>query len=148
MNDPVTLLIATGLRRSELLALRWTDFDADAGTLTVAGKLVRATGDGLYRRGAVRTGGASGTPHRWGGNGDAGHELSEFGSDLIENLCRAGHYKLNHGGDRLFPRAGNGDDVPELAQGDGRLAGWVFDLQQVRHLSCGPVGHDVASQHR
>src|SRR5262245_13747088 len=37
------------LRRSELLALRWTDFDADAGTLTVAGKLVRATGHGLAR---------------------------------------------------------------------------------------------------
>ncbi len=33
--DPVTLLIATGLRRSELLALRWKDFDADAGTLAV-----------------------------------------------------------------------------------------------------------------
>jgi integrase len=25
--DPITLLIATGIRRSELLALRWTDFD-------------------------------------------------------------------------------------------------------------------------
>ena len=47
--DPVTLLIATGLRRSELLALRWKDFDADASTLTVSGKLVRATGHGLSR---------------------------------------------------------------------------------------------------
>ena len=28
--DPITLLIATGLRRSELLALRWSDLDADA----------------------------------------------------------------------------------------------------------------------
>jgi Phage integrase family len=39
--DPITLLIATGLRRSELLALRWSDFDADAGTIAVTGKLVR-----------------------------------------------------------------------------------------------------------
>jgi integrase len=47
--DPITLLIATGLRRSELLALRWSDFDADARTVTVAGKLVRVTGNGLVR---------------------------------------------------------------------------------------------------
>lgn len=42
-------LIATGLRRSELLALRWTDFDQAASTLKVSGKLVRATGHGLQR---------------------------------------------------------------------------------------------------
>jgi integrase len=47
--DPITLLIATGLRRSELLALRWTDFDAAAGTLTVAGMVVRVAGKGLER---------------------------------------------------------------------------------------------------
>jgi integrase len=49
LADPITLLIATGLRRSELLALRWVDFDADASTLAVTGKLVRATGHGLNR---------------------------------------------------------------------------------------------------
>jgi integrase len=43
------VLAATGLRESELLGLRWTDFDADAGTVTVTGKLVRATGYGLTR---------------------------------------------------------------------------------------------------
>ena len=47
--DPITILIATGVRRSELLALRWQDFDEAAGTLTVAGKVVRATGEGLQR---------------------------------------------------------------------------------------------------
>ncbi|TLH50728.1 integrase [Mycolicibacterium neoaurum] len=49
LADPITLLVATGLRRSELLALRWSDFDADAATLSVTGKLVRATGHGLQR---------------------------------------------------------------------------------------------------
>jgi integrase len=49
LADPVTLFIATGLRRSELLALRWVDLDAEAGTLSVTGKLVRATGHGLCR---------------------------------------------------------------------------------------------------
>jgi integrase len=47
--DPVTVLIATGLRRSELLALRWSDFDEQTGRLTVAGKVVRAAGTGLVR---------------------------------------------------------------------------------------------------
>jgi integrase len=40
---------ATGLRRSELPALRWSDFNADARTVTVTGKLVRVTGNGLVR---------------------------------------------------------------------------------------------------
>lgn len=49
--DPVTLLVATGLRRSELLALRWVDIDDEACTLEVAGKIVRAKGVGLSRVG-------------------------------------------------------------------------------------------------
>jgi integrase len=44
--DPITILIATGLRRSELLALRWDDDDDGAGTITVTGKVVRAAGKG------------------------------------------------------------------------------------------------------
>jgi integrase len=47
--DPVTILITTGLRRSELLALRWTDLDAAASTITVCGKVVRQHGKGLLR---------------------------------------------------------------------------------------------------
>ena len=47
--DPITVLIATGLRRSELLGLRWIDFDTDAGTITVTGKVIRETGKGLIR---------------------------------------------------------------------------------------------------
>jgi integrase len=47
--DPITLFIATGLRRSELLGLRWVDFDADAGTIAVTGKALRVPGQGLVR---------------------------------------------------------------------------------------------------
>lgn len=47
--DPITVLIATGLRRSELLGLRWSDFDEKAGTLTISGKVVRVAGQGLER---------------------------------------------------------------------------------------------------
>jgi integrase len=49
LADPFTLLIATGLRRGELLGLRWTDYDESRGTLTVCGKVVRVTGQGLIR---------------------------------------------------------------------------------------------------
>lgn len=47
--DPITLLIATGIRRSELLALRWSDFDEKTDMLTVAGKVIRVSGEGLMR---------------------------------------------------------------------------------------------------
>lgn len=47
LRDPVTILAATGLRRSELLALRWTDVDLDARVLTAAGSVVRLKGQGL-----------------------------------------------------------------------------------------------------
>ncbi|MEZ0052118.1 integrase [Mycobacterium sp. MAA66] len=59
--DPVTVLIATGMRRAELLALRWEDFDEKAGTLTVAGKLVRIQGDGLRRLDGGKTASAART---------------------------------------------------------------------------------------
>ena len=53
--DPITIFIATGLRRSELLGLRWADFDEKAGTLTVTGKVVRAAGNGLLRVDETKT---------------------------------------------------------------------------------------------
>lgn len=47
--DPITVFIATGLRRSELLGCLWKDFNAKDGTLTVSGKIVRVSGHGLKR---------------------------------------------------------------------------------------------------
>lgn len=47
--DPITMLIATGLRESELLGLLWSDFNLDASTLTVTGRVVRSAGQGLQR---------------------------------------------------------------------------------------------------
>jgi len=47
--DPIIIFMATGLRISELLGLRWTDFDETAATATITGKLVRAAGKGLVR---------------------------------------------------------------------------------------------------
>ena len=49
LADPITVLVATGLRRSELLALRWSDYDASADTLSVTGKISRIPGEGVIR---------------------------------------------------------------------------------------------------
>src|SRR5439155_21686472 len=46
LDGPVSLAIYTGLRRSEVLGLRWKDIDLQAGTLQVVQSLQR-TPDGL-----------------------------------------------------------------------------------------------------
>jgi integrase len=53
--DPITVFIATGLRRSELLALRWEDFDEQSGMVTVSGKIARIQGQGLKRLDSGKT---------------------------------------------------------------------------------------------
>lgn len=55
MVDPISLFVATGLRISELLGLRWADFDELAETLTVTGKVIRASGKGLLRIDETKT---------------------------------------------------------------------------------------------
>ncbi|WP_165979778.1 site-specific integrase [Kocuria rosea] len=50
MVDALDVLLGTGLRAGELLALRWQDVDLDAGTLEVNGTMVSVTGRGSYRQ--------------------------------------------------------------------------------------------------
>lgn len=56
LRDPVILLAGTGLRRSELLALRWEDIDLDNRVLTVSASVVRVKGKGLQRQDTTKTG--------------------------------------------------------------------------------------------
>jgi integrase len=49
------LFIATGLRRGELLGLRWSDFDETGGTIAVTGKVERIGGKGLIRVEVTKT---------------------------------------------------------------------------------------------
>ena len=56
LRDPVIVLAATGLRRSELLALRWEDVDLDGRVLTVAASVVRLKGEGLVRQDRTKGG--------------------------------------------------------------------------------------------
>lgn len=53
--DPFTLLIATGVRPSELLAWEWPNFHEDVRELEIAGKVVRAKGRGLQRIDEAKT---------------------------------------------------------------------------------------------
>src|SRR6201986_548199 len=52
---PFTLFIATGLRRGELLGLRWSDFDETEVALAVTGKVERIAGKGLIRVDVTKT---------------------------------------------------------------------------------------------
>jgi integrase len=36
--DPIIVFVATGLRISELLGLKWTDYDKESATVIVTGK--------------------------------------------------------------------------------------------------------------
>jgi integrase len=56
LRDPVILFAATGLRRSELLALAWENVDLDARVLTVAASVVRVKGQGLIRQDRTKGG--------------------------------------------------------------------------------------------
>jgi integrase len=62
LRDPVILLAATGLRRSELLALRWEDIDLDGKVATVSGSVVRLKGVGLVRQETTKGGGTRSVP--------------------------------------------------------------------------------------
>lgn len=50
LTDWVTLLAGTGLRRSQILALLWSDIDFESKTLRTSGKVVRITNIGLVRQ--------------------------------------------------------------------------------------------------
>lgn len=62
LRDPVILLAATGLRRGELLALRWEDVDLDGRVLAVNGSVVRLKGQGLVRQDRTKGGDVRSVP--------------------------------------------------------------------------------------
>lgn len=52
---PITMLMATGLRRSELLGLRWVDYSPSLSEIAVTGKVIRVKGKGLHRYTQTKT---------------------------------------------------------------------------------------------
>lgn len=79
--DPITMYIATGLRRSELLGLRWSDYDVLAGSVTVTGKLVRVRGEGLKRVNMTKTKAGTRTIH-----------LPPFAREMLSQRKRTPYY--------------------------------------------------------
>ncbi|MGV9331064.1 site-specific integrase [Nocardia sp. NPDC003726] len=55
LADPITMLIGTGMRRGELLGLRWCDIDEATSVATICGKVVRKRGGGLIREPFAKT---------------------------------------------------------------------------------------------
>ena len=57
MADIIDLMLATGCRIGEILALRWSDLnlDGDLPTLTVSGTIKTETGKGTYRKATPKT---------------------------------------------------------------------------------------------
>ena len=49
LTDPIVIHLATGLRVSEVLGLLWEEFDPDAKTIAISGRVVWAKGEGLLR---------------------------------------------------------------------------------------------------
>lgn len=49
LTDPMVMHLATGLRVSEVLGCLWKEFDPDAKTIVVSGRIVWAKGEGLLR---------------------------------------------------------------------------------------------------
>jgi len=47
--DPITMLMATGVRRSELLGFLWLDYTSALREIEVTGKVIRVKGKGLQR---------------------------------------------------------------------------------------------------
>ncbi|WP_267307036.1 tyrosine-type recombinase/integrase [Mycobacterium barrassiae] len=89
LRDPVILLAATGLRRSELLALRWQDIDLDRRVVTVSGSIVRIKGKGLVRQ------------ERTKGGDERSVALPQFAIDALHR--RKGDPLRTSTGDVIFP---------------------------------------------
>ncbi|WP_374158759.1 tyrosine-type recombinase/integrase [Mycobacterium sp. G7A2] len=89
LRDPVIMLAGTGLRRSELLALRWEDVDLDNRVLTVTGSVVRLKGRGLERQDTTKTG------------EDRSMALPQFAVDMLHRR-KAGRQGPNSAG-VIFP---------------------------------------------
>jgi integrase len=90
LADPVILLAATGLRRSELLALRWQDVDLDGRVLSINGSVVRLKGQGLVRQDTTKGGAARSVP------------LPQFAADALHRRKAAAQQRPNSAG-VIFP---------------------------------------------
>ena len=99
IGDVIALAIATGLRRGELLALRWADIDLAGGKLTVAGALEIV--GGKVRRKGTKT--------------DAGHRTLALPAAAVARLAQS-RLRATETAERLERPL---DALPVFAAADG-----------------------------
>lgn len=115
--DPITMYIATGLRRGELLGLRRSDYNPDAGIVTVTGKLIRIKGKGLKRVGKTKTAAGARTI-----------QLPGFAIDAMDKRLADDTYKR---GEMLFPSTAGTWRDPDNFNKDWREARKLLNLPDV-----------------
>lgn len=54
LGDLVDVMLGTGCRPGEALALRWSDVDLITGTVTVSGTVIRKKGEGVFRQATTK----------------------------------------------------------------------------------------------
>lgn len=108
LADPIILLAATGLRRSELLALRWRDYDRQHRTVTGRGKVIRASGKGLMWVEGGKTADAARTV-----------KLPQFAVDMLDT--RRGRFIVGQA-DTIFPSSTGTPRDPDNFGGQWREA--------------------------
>lgn len=100
--DMVELWAGTGLRISESLALKWTDINLEASTISVRANVVRATGKGLVRQPHTKT--------------DAGERTIVVPQRVIDMLVRR---RVSAQTDLVFPSM-----LGKLRDPNNTLADW------------------------
>ena len=117
LADPITMYVATGLRRSELLGLRWVDYNPKTGIVTVTGKLVRIKGQGLKWVPKPKTKAGARTI-----------ELPPFGIDMLAERRKDTYYGQQS---MVFPSTAGTWRDPDNFNGDWREARKLLDLPDV-----------------
>ena len=125
-RDLVLLALLTGLRRSELLALRWQDVDLDNGHMSVSRSLVRLD-DGRLEFSTTKSGNPRGV--------DLPAQAVECLSGMLESARETGAVRP---GDLVFRSEGGGPMNPDtVTQAFGRTVRKVglegFRFHDLRH---------------
>jgi integrase len=128
------------MRRSELLALRWSDYDIKAGTLAVTGKLVRISGQGLQRLDSGKTASAKRTvavPEFAVATLAARRRTPFWGEQKMLFPSAAGTWRVPDNFNKRWRKVRDDLGVPEVTSHSFRKS--VADLIDDGGLSCGSV---------
>ena len=130
---PVLIAVATGMRRGEVLALRWRNADLDRGSLRVVESLEQTKAGLRFKAPKSEKARAIALP------AFANDELHRLKREQAEELLRLG---IRQGGDTLLFARADGNLMPprSLTHEFAKVAGCVKDIPRVRF-------HDLRHSH-